>query len=184
MGRKYKFHDSRDLYFVSFATVNWTDIFVREKYFKIMVDSMHFCIVNKGLGLYAWCIMPSHVHLIISSESASLPDIMRDLKKFTSKALIAEIEMNQKESRQKWLLWMFKRAGMRNNKNSKYQFWQQNNHPVLLSTQTMLSQRLKYLHNNPVKAGFVTETHFWKYSSAIDYVGGKGLLPIIFIDGA
>ena len=142
MGRKYIFHDSRELYFVSFATVNWIDVFTRKLYFDIVVDSLIFCTQNKGLELYAWCIMPSHVHLIISSAKDNLSDIMRDLKRHTSKALLKAIAENQKESRKEWLLSHFGRAGKRNANNETYQFWQQNNHPIELSSIEMLQQRL------------------------------------------
>jgi len=180
MGRKYIFHDSRELYFVSFATVNWIDVFTRKLYFEIIVDSLVFCSKNKGLELYAWCIMPSHVHLIISSENNILSDIMRDLKRHTSKGLLKSIAENPKESRKEWMLWMFGRAGKRNANNEKFQFWQQNNHPIELSNVKMLKQRLDYLHQNPVEAGLVAVPEHYQYSSAIDYAGGKGIIPIIF----
>lgn len=106
MGRKYVFHDSKSLYFVSFATVNWIDVFVRRPYFDIVVSSLRYCIEHKGLELYAWCIMSSHIHLIISSESKNLSDIIRDLKRHTSKALLKEISENNQESRREWMIWM------------------------------------------------------------------------------
>ncbi len=181
MGRKYIFHDSRELYFVSFATVNWIDVFTRKIYFDIVVDSLRYCIENKGMELYAWVIMPSHVHLIISSADKNLSDIMRDLKRHTSKALLKAISENVQESRREWLLWMFGRAGKRNSNNEVYQFWQQNNHPMELVTIEMVEQRLNYLHQNPVEAGFVSNGKDYWYSSARDYEGEVGLLPILFV---
>lgn len=74
---------------------------------------------------------------------------------------------------------MFKRAGARNVNNKVYQFWQQDNHPIELSTNDMIDQRLIYLHENPVRAGLVWAAQDYKYSSAIDYYEErKGLLPI------
>jgi hypothetical protein len=52
---------------------------------------------------------------------------------------------------------MFERAGKRNPNNLKYQFWQQNNHPIELSTNEMMEQKLNYIHENPVKEGIVTD---------------------------
>ena len=101
--------------------------------------------------------MPSYVHLIISSEKAELSDIMRDLKRHTSKKLLSSIQLNIQESRKEWMLWIFARAGKKNSNNDDYQFWQQNNHPIELSTNQMIDQRLEYLHMNPVEAGFVSE---------------------------
>lgn len=39
MSRKYKFHDNDKLYFILFAAVHWIDVFVREAYMKIVLDS-------------------------------------------------------------------------------------------------------------------------------------------------
>jgi putative transposase len=181
MAHKYAFRDSAQLHFVSFATVNWIDVFVRRQYCDILVDSLKYCIEHKELELYAWCIMSSHVHLIISSEAANLSDIMRDVKRHTSKKILALIEDDIQESRREWMLWMFARAGERNSNNEKYQFWQQDNHPIELFTSEMVMQRLTYLHNNPVASGAVDEPQNYLYSSARDYCGEKGLLPLIMI---
>ncbi len=83
--------------------------------------------------------------------------------------------------RREWLLWMFGRAGKRNSNNEVYQFWQQNNHPMELVTIEMVEQRLNYLHQNPVEAGFVANGKDYWYSSARDYEGEVGLLPILFV---
>lgn len=181
MGRKYIIADSTRLHFVSFATVNWIDVFVRRIYSDIMVESLQYCIDNKGLELHAWCIMSSHVHLIISSEADNLSDILRDLKRHTSRTILKAIEENGQESRREWMLWMFARAGKRNSNNEQYQFWQQNNHPIQLSTNEMIEQRLNYLHDNPVVSGFVTKPEEYYYSSAYDYSGHKGLLPLVML---
>ena len=52
MSRKYKFHDQDKLYFISFATVHWIDVFVREEYMKIVLDSWKFRQEKKGLEIY------------------------------------------------------------------------------------------------------------------------------------
>ena len=49
-------------------------------------------------------------------------------------------------------MWLFERAGTRNPNNTRYQFWQQHNHPIELNTNEKLDQRLNYIHNNPVVA--------------------------------
>lgn len=53
MSRKYKFHDKEGLYFVSFATVYWIDVFVRDEYFHEMAMSLDHCRRQKGMELYA-----------------------------------------------------------------------------------------------------------------------------------
>jgi REP element-mobilizing transposase RayT len=182
MSRNYKIRDQTKLYFVSFAVVNWIDVFVRREYKEIVVDSLKYCIEHKGLEVYAWCIMSSHVHLIIGSSGQPIEAILRDLKRHTSKTILKTIEEHNQESRKEWLLWMFRRAGSRNPNNDTYQFWQQHNHPIELSDNQIMQQKLDYLHQNPVEAGIVEEPWEYLYSSARDYAGNKGLIDIIFIE--
>ena len=81
MSRKYKFYKPDGIYFVSFATVNWIDVFTRRIYKDILIESINYCIENKGLEVYAWVIMSNHVHMVIATKSGALEDIMRDIKK-------------------------------------------------------------------------------------------------------
>ena len=179
MSRKYKFRNPESVYFVSFATVNWIDVFTRPLYKDILVESFNYCIENKGLIIYAWVIMSNHVHLVIETRQEPLENILRDLKKFTSKQIISAIEENPQESRKGWMLWMFQRAGQRNSNNQDYQFWQQHNQPVELSTTTYaIESTIEYIHENPVKGGFVDRAENYPYSSAVDFAGGKGVVKI------
>ena len=178
MGRKYKFRDQTANYFVTFTTVYWIDIFTRRLYKDILVESINYCIENKGLVVYAWVIMSNHIHLIMGSNDEKLEDILRDLKKHTSKTILKTIEENPQESRKEWILWMCERAAKKNSNNSKYQFWQQHNHPLVLSNIIAFEQKLNYIHDNPVQAGFVDNLVHYPYSSAIDYADGKGYVKI------
>ena len=179
MSRKYKFRNPEAIYFVTFTTINWIDVFTRPLYKEILVDSLNYCIKNKGLVVYAWVIMSHHVHLVIERRSVALEDIMRDLKKHTSKTILKAIEDNPQESRKAWMLWMFERAGKKNSNNSKYQFWQQHNQPLELTLQAFnIDSTFEYIHNNPVEAGFVDRPEHYPFSSAVDFAGGKGLVDI------
>ncbi len=93
--------------FVSFAVVEWVDVFTRKEYRDILLDSMRFCQESKGLLLHGWCIMSNHVHLIASAKNENLSDILRDLKKFTSKQIMTSIMKNETESRREWMLAIF-----------------------------------------------------------------------------
>lgn len=181
MSRKYKIRDQERLYFVSFAVINWIDVFIRNEYKDILIDSLKFCQKNKGLEIYAWCIMTSHVHLIIGTNGQKIEDILRDFKSFTSTQLRKALQENPTESRKEWILWMMKRAGTKNSNNDDFQFWQQHNHPIELSDNQIMQQTLDYLHNNPVAAGFVFKPEEYVYSSCSTYAGEMGLLDIIYI---
>jgi putative transposase len=96
MSRKYKFYYKAGLYFISYATVNWVDVFVRMNYFDIVRDSLDYFRKNKGMEIYCWCIMPSHVHIIFRATNNNPSDVVRDLKTATSKKLQRAIEENCK----------------------------------------------------------------------------------------
>jgi putative transposase len=178
MSRKYKFHNKEGLYFVSFAVVYWIDVFTREEYFAILTDSLDYCRKNKGMEIYAWCIMPSHAHLIFRARDNNPSTLLKELKTYTSKQLQKAIAEHNQESRKEWVLWLMERAGLKNSNVKHRQFWQQHNKPIELWSVAVIDQKIDYIHNNPVEAGFVSEPEHWKYSSAIDFSGGKGLLEI------
>jgi putative transposase len=183
MSTKYKIRDQQQLYFLTFAVVRWVDVFTRREYKDLLLESLRYCQQHKGLELYAYVIMPNHVHLIAGvAEGGNLSGVMRDLKKFTSSAILKAIRENPQESRREWMLWLFRSEGQHNPNNTHYQFWQQDNHPIELSTNEMLQQRMDYLHYNPVEAGFVSSPEDYLYSSARDYCGEKGLLELVLVE--
>ncbi len=178
MSRKYKFHNKSGLYFVSFATINWIDVFTREIYFNVLAESINYCRKEKSMELYCYCFMPSHVHFIFRSSSDQPSELLRDFKRHTSKKVIETIKNNPQESRKEWLLWMFERAGNKNATTNKYQFWQHHNKPIELWSENVIKQKIDYIHNNPVEAGFVTDPVDWKYSSARNFQGDDTILKI------
>jgi putative transposase len=165
MSEKYKTH-SAGLYFVSFSVVGWMDVFTRRPYQEILIDSIAYCQQHKNLQLYCYCIMPSHVHFIAYSENGELSNILRDLKAFTAKALIKAIEENPQESRKEWMLNKFEWFGSNSSQKQKYQFWKHDNHPFFLYSPDMIKQKVDYIHDNPVEAGFVNSPNEWRMSSA------------------
>jgi REP element-mobilizing transposase RayT len=178
MSRNYKFHDQQRPYFVTFSVVNWIDTFTRREYKNILVESLNYCMINKGLELYAWVIMSNHVHLIIGTNNQPMENILRDIKRHTSKEIVKAISEDPQESRKEWMLPLFEKAGKSNPNNEHFQFWQQGNHPIELWSNAVMDQKLDYIHNNPVVAGWVDEPGHYLYSSARDYAGIKGLLDI------
>jgi putative transposase len=118
--------------------------------------------------------------MIIGSKKDKMEDIVRDMKKHTSTELKAAIKNNAQESRKEWIVWMMERAGKKNGNNNDWQFWQQHNQPIEIKSQEMFDKTLDYIHQNPVLAGFVTKPEDWKYSSARDFCGMKGLVELSY----
>ena len=130
--------------------MEWVDVFTRKRYAEIVIGSLKYCQKEKGLIVYAWCLMSNHIHLIISSDKGELSAVLRDFKKFTSSQIIKSIEDSKIESRKNWMLWIFKSAGIKNSNNKKYQFWRQNNQPKELISNDFKGEKLNYL---PVLSG-------------------------------
>lgn len=180
----YKIRDQSAIHFVTFAVVGWVDVFTRQDYRDTVVQSLKYCEEEKGLVIYAWCLMSNHIHLIISAANHNLSDVLGDFKKFTSRKIISDIENHPGESRKEWMLDIFSKAGDANSRNKNYQFWQQDNRPMILFTPKFALQKMVYIHNNPVAAGIVEKAEEYIYSSARDYYYGKncGLIKIEFLE--
>lgn len=178
MSRNYKFRNKAGIYFVSFTTVYWIDVFTRQRYFKILAEGINYCRRLKGMQVYAYCFMTNHVHLVFRSVVEDPSGLLRDFKKYTSKQIIKAIKNNPRESRKEWMLLMFEKAGSKKSNVSRYQFWQHHNHPIELWSTKVIRQKINYIHNNAVKAGFVTESAAWKYSSASNITGHPAELEI------
>jgi len=182
MSRNYKFHNPDGIYFVSFAVVEWIDVFTRNDYKNILIESMEFCQREKGMEIFAWCIMTNHMHLVFRSIKGQKPELLLgDFKRFTSKAVVNAIKENPRESRKEWLLECFKRAGAESSNVKGYQFWQHNNKPIELWSNKVIFEKINYIHNNPVKKGLVSYPQDYVYSSARDYAGEQGLLKGVIV---
>lgn len=153
-------------HFISFAVVGWIDIFTRAEYAEFLLKNLSYCRKNKGLKLFEFVIMPSHVHLIASASEGNLGDIMRDFKTYTSKELVKLITAHPQESRKEWMLKMFQEYGAANTQNTHNQFWQQSNKPIVLDTPAKYSKAVRYVRENPLAAGLVTDATAYKWSSA------------------
>ncbi|ADV48809.1 hypothetical protein Celal_1497 [Cellulophaga algicola DSM 14237] len=178
MSRKYKFNNPTAAYFVSFATVYWIDVFTRQTYFNVLEESINYCRKEKGMEVFAYCFIPSHIHLIFRSNEEDSSGLLRDFKGFTARKLIKTIQDNPQESRKEWLLWMLERAGKNKSNVSKMQFWQQHNKPIELWSTKVIQQKIDYTHNNPVESSFVTNPVDWKYSRARNYQDDQTILKI------
>jgi REP element-mobilizing transposase RayT len=178
MSRKYKFKNPEGAYFVSFAVVNWIDVFIREEYMGIITDAIRYCRTEKGMDCFAYCVMSSHVHLIFRDQNSNPTQLLKDFKRHTAKTLISSIANNPKESRKEWMLWMFERAAKKGGNKSKHQFWQHHNKPVELWSPKVIKQKLDYIHDNPVQSGYVLNPVHWKYSSARNYADMNATIEI------
>ncbi len=180
MSRKFKIRSAEYPYFVTLTVVGWVDLFTRSEFIQIIIESLLYCRKHKGLLIYAYCIMPSHIHLILGTKNLKLSDTIRDFKRFTSSRI--RIELFGKclyESRKDWLKTIFQNIGLQNNNNYGWQLWMQHNHPIELYNDKLVHQKINYIHYNPVAAGYVEKPEHWLWSSARNF---SSLTPKLEID--
>ena len=176
----FKIRDQAATHFLTFSIMGWIDIFSRQRYRDMMLESMQYCHQHKGLKIGAYVIMSNHIHIIWATTNNNLSDIVRDFKTFTSKAITEAIE-TETESRRDWLLYMFRFYANRTAANDYFKVWTGNNHPEEIHSEPFLQTKLKYIHENPTRAGLVAEPSHYLYSSAANYEGKKGLMEIDFL---
>lgn len=176
MSSGYRIGDQHALHFLTFTIVDWIDVFTRCVYRDIVLDSFRYCQEHKGLMVHAWVIMSNHVHAILSTPENELSDVVRDFKGFTSKAIVKAVH-EEKESRREWLLQRFVANATRTARNDQYKVWTHDNHPIQMQPHFIM-QRVNYIHQNPVRAGWVDRPRDYRYSSARDYQDEPGLLKV------
>lgn len=182
MSTKYKATMPDSGYFITMTTIGWVDLFTRLKQKHLIIDSLNYCQTHKGLEIYAYCIMPSHIHMLCKAEEGFvLSNIIRDFKKFTSKKIIRTIN-EYPESRREWLLDLFSDACAHLKRDQEYKVWQDGYHAEIASSNWFIKQKIDYIHNNPVVDRIVEHPEDYVYSSARNYAGLDSELDVVILD--
>ncbi|MEY2481958.1 MAG: hypothetical protein QOK24_486 [Verrucomicrobiota bacterium] len=165
MRSRYLIHEPDRAHFVTSTIVEWLPVFTSAACCDILVNSLRHCREHKMLKIYAWVILDNHFHAILAAPDLSA--VLRDLKSFTARELLRQLEIEGRT----WLLdqLRYRRAP---HKPNEYQVWQEGSHPQVIADDAMMRQKLEYLHNNPVKRRWVTAPEHWCYSSAHEWLGG------------
>ena len=131
------------------------------KIFWLTVYIIHFvaasrCQKEKGMEIYAWCIMTNHVHLIFRSTKEQKPELLLgDFKRFTSKSVVKAIKDNPRESRKEVLLKQFELDASKSSNVYNYQFWRHDNKSIELWSNKVIFEKINYIHKNLDEAGLV-----------------------------
>jgi len=173
MGRsRYKIYEPTHPHFMTCTILHWIPIFTRTQTTDIIFDSLNYLKQTDNLKIYAYVILENHLHLVASSD-----DIGKTMRKFKAHTAKEILKLLQEENIKTILeqLAFYKKA---HKKNTTYQLWQEGIQPKLIVNDKMMIDRINYIHNNPVKRGYVDEARCWRYSSARDYNGTDGLIEV------
>jgi putative transposase len=164
MRSRYVIREPQAAHFITATIVQWLPALSTTGCCDVIVKSLIHCHEKKALQIHAWVILDNHLHLIVSGPQ--LAETIRDFRRFTARALIAQLEFEKKE----WLLNQLAFFRLKHKSNSDHQVWQEGTHPQALTSDTMMEQKLDYLHNNPVRRGWVAAPEHWRYSSAHEWL--------------
>ena len=182
MSTKYKATTTEDAYFITITTVGWVDVFTRLNQKYVLIKALQHCQKSKGLEIYAYVIMSSHIHLFCkATDGFILSDVMRDFKKFTSKKILQTI-IDEPESRREWLLDYFKKVCEHLKREQQFKVWQDGYHAEHIYSNSFIKQKIEYIHSNPVKDKIVTLPEDYYFSSARNYAGLENDLDIVLLD--
>jgi len=159
-------------HFLTCTVVGWLPVFTRPETVQIVLDSWQFLQDHNRLALLGYVVLENHIHFIASAES--LAKEVGDFKSVTARRIIDYLS----ERRVKTLLDGLEHHKVPHKSDRPFQLWQEGSHPKLIETESMLRQKLEYIHNNPVKRGYVSDPTHWRYSSARNYAGIDALVDV------
>ena len=108
------------------------------------------------MEIFAWCLMTNHVHLVFRSAGKIKPEIiLQGIKSFSSRKMVEAIIENPQESRRDWQLDIFAKAAKETSNVKNYQLWRHDNKPIELWSNKVISEKIRYIHQNPVEEGLV-----------------------------
>jgi putative transposase len=173
MGRnRYKIDELTHPHFVTCTVLHWLPLFTNQQSVQIILNSLSHLQKNDNLKLNAYVILENHLHLVAQGD-----DLRRTLQKFKSYTAYQLLELLKKKN-VKVLLDQFAFYKKAHKDHTSYQIWEEGNHPQLIQSDAMMVNKINYIHENPVKRGYVDEPIHWRYSSARDYEGFNGLLEV------
>jgi REP element-mobilizing transposase RayT len=173
MGRsRYKIYEPTHPHFITCTILHWLPIFTNQKSVQIVIDSLKFLQTQDNLKVYAYVILENHLHLVVQSDDLS--KTMESFKKFTANEILKLLKQENVHT----LLDQFKFYKKAHRKDKEYQIWEEGYQPKLIQNDAIMKNKIEYIHNNPIKRGYVDEDWHWRYSSARDYRGIQGLIKV------
>jgi len=155
-------------YFCTITVLDWVPVFIDSRYVDPVIESLRYSREKKGLQLFAFVVMPNHLHLI--AAAADLHAMMRDFKRFTSRSVHDRLKEDGRTTILEWIEAAAQKARLA---RGEFSFWQSGFHPQAIYTRAVFEQKLRYLHENPVRKGLVSRPEDWWYSSAGHYAGTR-----------
>jgi len=167
-------------YFLTFNVIDKIDVFVRPAYKQVIADALNHFVAAQEVAVYAWCLMSSHLHLMVKTKEGTGPAYFeRDFKRHTTPEIAKTIEMEM-DFRREWMMERFEHFSKALRRIEKFNLWQNCSSPQYIDCQQsqLLLDRLDHIHENPVRERIVELPEAYLFSSARDYAGIRGLVNV------
>ncbi|MEO1067608.1 MAG: transposase [Cyanobacteria bacterium J06638_6] len=173
MGRsRYVITEPDAPHFLTCTVVEWLPIFTRPEAVGILSNSWTYLREHSDFKLYGYVVLENHLHLV--AQAPKLDKCIASFKSFTAVKLIELLTRHRAAT----ILRRLHEAKPVYKRDRDYQFWQEGVHAELVFSEIMMRQKLEYIHNNPVKRGYVDNPEHWRYSSARNYLGEPGIIAV------
>jgi REP element-mobilizing transposase RayT len=157
---------------MTMTIVDWLPIFANPDVAEIVLVSLRYMQEEKQAMLYAYVLMENHLHIIVQCDNLS--EVIRAFKSYTARTIL-DYFIERKNTA---LLDKLRYNKLKHKTKSDYQLWQEGSHPEEITTDEMMHKKVEYIHNNPVRRGYIDEAKEWRYSSARNYEGEQGLVHV------
>ncbi len=146
---RYRICENEHPYFLTCTIVGWVAVFTPPEAVQIIFDLWEFLRREKGFRLFGYVVLENHLHLIASAPN--LANVIKSFKMYTARQIIDLLDRHQA----KVLLRQLRALKLRHKTESEYQVWEEGSKPKQIGSDEMMRQKLEYIHNNPVKRGYV-----------------------------
>ena len=169
---RYRFGEDHYPHFMTTTVVAWLPVFSYPRFAEIILDSWRFLQIEREIDILAFVIMENHLHWI--AVGPQLGKRVGEFKSFTATSIIKEMEQQNYQT----LLQELKHYKLRHKIGQTHQLWQEGSHPQAIETDEIMWQKIEYIHNNPLRRGYIDDPVHWRYSSARSYAGQPCLIDV------
>lgn len=156
-----------DVHFLTFSCYRRLPLLDRDRSRKWFLDAINLAQEKKLLELWAYVVMPEHVHLVVLPlGSTKIASILTTLKQSTSSKALAWLRVNAPE-------YLPNLLDQQPNGKASYRFWQRGGgYDRNLRSIRDIHEKIAYVHQNPVRRGLTQAATDWHWSSAAAWQHG------------
>lgn len=169
---RYRFADDYYPHFMTNTVVAWLPVFSYPSLAEVVFDSWRFLQREREIQILAFVVLENHLHWI--AVGPELGKRVGEFKSFTATKIIKKMQQLGYST----LLQELRYYKLRHKIDQTHQLWQEGSHPQVIESDDMMWQKIEYIHNNPLRRGYVDDPRHWRYSSARCYAGETGLIDV------